>query len=86
VHGTHAATFLFENSAQGSSVAHSSSCQLKFVHGFPVPTLSSPVREKEREREGEREKGREGERKMSRIVLFLKVMMGALAPFSYLVI
>ncbi len=42
-----------------------------------------------REKEGgrERERGREGEREKRRIwlILFLKGMMGALTPFSYLV-
>ncbi len=42
------------------------------------------MRKRERERETEREKERE--REMSRIlILFLKGMTGALAPFSYLV-
>ncbi len=65
-----------------------------------VHTASSPIRERERERErkkqrdrqkeGDREKEGEGERGRCRICqellfLFLKGMMGALAPFSYLV-
>ncbi len=57
-----------------------------------VSTPSSPVREREngREREGEREREREGEKEerekeRKREYLFLKGMMGALAPFSYLV-
>jgi hypothetical protein len=60
-----------------------------------VSTPSSLIRERERgrekERERERESEKEGEREremlnMSRIVVFiLKGMMGALAPFSYLV-
>ncbi len=63
-------------------------------------TPSSPVREREREREKKREKEREIERERERkresgkegeiicpklLVLFLKGMSGALAPFSYLV-
>jgi hypothetical protein len=56
---------------------------------------SSPVRERERERErvGKREREKEGERERERcricpelFFLFLKVMTGALAPFSYLVL
>jgi len=54
-----------------------------------VHTLFASQREREREREGKREK--EGEREGCRIMpellfLFLKGMMGALAPFSYLVV
>jgi hypothetical protein len=41
--------------------------------------MSSPFRERERKREGE------GERERERIVI-LKGMVGALAPFSYLVL
>jgi hypothetical protein len=63
--------------------------------------LFTGQREREREREGdrkregerkeERERGREGERERCRICpellfLFFKGMMGALAPFSYLVL
>ncbi len=54
-----------------------------------VRTPSSPVRERERERE--RDKPRERERERGRdnypelLLLFLKLMTGALAPFSYLV-
>jgi len=47
-----------------------------------------PLHRSERERERERERGRErggGERERQREYLFLKGMMGALAPFSYLV-
>ncbi len=43
-----------------------------------VATPSSPVRERERGRERKRERERE-------LFLILKGMMGALAPFSYLV-
>ncbi len=54
-----------------------------------VSTPSSPVRERERERMGERgrerEKEEEREKERKREYLFLKGMMGALAPFSYLV-
>jgi hypothetical protein len=46
----------------------------------------------QKEREGERERGRERKRERERcricpelLFLFLKGMMGALAPFSYLV-
>ncbi len=42
-------------------------------------------RKRERERKSERERKRERERKSEREYLFLKGMMGALAPFSYLV-
>jgi hypothetical protein len=57
---------------------------------------SSPVRERERERERRRERERErteeGEREKERcricpeLFLFLKGMMGAFAPFNYLVL
>ncbi len=49
-----------------------------------VRTPSSPVRERERKREREVEREREREREGE--YLFLKGMMGALAPFSYLVL
>ncbi len=51
-------------------------------------TPSSPVRERERKREGrESVRNREGEREKERerCRIFLKGMTGALAPFSYLV-
>jgi len=49
------------------------------------------VRKRVRKREGERERGREKERKRERelsriVILILKGMSGALAPFSYLVL
>ncbi len=53
------------------------------------PSLLVREREREREsgrkREREKEWEREGEREREREYLFLKGMMGALAPFSYLV-
>ncbi len=52
-----------------------------------VCTPSSPERKREREKEIEKEAGqeRERERKKEREYLFLKGMMGALAPCSHLV-
>ncbi len=49
--------------------------------------MLSPVRERQKEREGVRERWREREKDggRERELLFLKEMMGALAPFSYLV-
>ncbi len=53
-------------------------------------TLFNGQRERERERERKRERKRKGGRERCIICpellfLFLKAMMGALAPFSYLV-
>jgi hypothetical protein len=53
------------------------------VHATLSP--SSPVRERDRKREVKREGERERERERERIILFLKGLTGALAPFSYLV-
>jgi hypothetical protein len=55
-----------------------------FIHARAC-TPSSPERKREREKEIEKEAGRERERKREREYLFLKGMMGALAPCSYLV-
>jgi hypothetical protein len=43
-------------------------------------------REKERKREKEKERKREREKERVIFILFLKGMMGALAPFGYLVL
>jgi hypothetical protein len=51
-----------------------------------LPQTSHRERDKEREREREREREKEREIwNMVALFLFLKGMMGALAPFSYLV-
>jgi hypothetical protein len=55
------------------------------LQGYTHP-LHWSEREREREREIKKERGREREIKREGEYLFLKGMMGALAPFSYLVL